>query len=193
MFIPDFNKSQLLDRLKYTMTKKDVLWIVNEFREQKLDTEELISLSISNDTALAFHSAWVLENILLSKPQGIDFYLPRLVELLPTISNDSVKRHFTKLISIGIRRVVFKEVSRSFEREFWAMDLEPLEDICFIWFVEEDTKHAVKVNALVILYLLSTREPWIAKELPDIIENQMQISSPGFRAKAKHILRLLKN
>lgn len=193
MFIPDYDKRHLLDRLKYTMTKKDVLWIVNEFREQKLDTEELITLSSSSDSALAFHSAWVLENILLSKPEGIDFYLPRLVELLPKITNDSVKRHFTKLISIGIRRIVLKETTRSCEREFWALDLEPLEELCFKWFVEEDTKPALKVHALVILFLLSTREPWIAEELPGIIENQMQLSSPGFRAKAKQILRLLKS
>ena len=191
MYISSIDRIQLLDRLRYAMTKKDVQWIAQEFRAQRIDPEELIGLCCSSDSATAFHSAWVLENILLTKPEGIDYYLPKLVELLPQIKNDSVKRHFTKLISIGVRRVVLKETTRNSERNFWEMNLEPIEELCFKWFVDEGTKPAVRVHSLVILYLLSMREPWIAEELPAIIENQMEFSSPGFRAKAKQILRLL--
>lgn len=191
MYIPNTDKLQLLDRLRYRMTKKDVQWLASEFKKQRIDPEELIALCCSSDPTKAFHSAWVLENILLLKPEGIDYYLPKLVALLPQIRNNSVKRHFAKLICIGVRRVVLKETTRSYERDFWEMNLEPLEELCFKWFVDEETKPAIRVHSMVILYLLSMREPWIAEELPAIIEIQMEFSSPGIRAKGKQILKLL--
>lgn len=174
------------------MTKKEALRLAIAFTDEKLDLEFLISQSCCDDSALAFHSAWVLENIMLQKEDALDYYLPRFIDLLPRVKSPSVRRHFAKLIATGIRRVVEKKASKACERELWITDLEPLEEVCFRWFVEEDTRPAVKAHCLEILYLLSTREKWIAEELPTIIENQMAFGSPGLKAKGRAILKLLR-
>ncbi len=188
----EFNTQQLLDRLQFSMTKKVVLDLASTFIDQKLDLELLISRSCCNNSATAFHSAWVLENILLQQPNALDYYLPKLIALLPKVKSNSVKRHFAKLIAYGLNRVVSKEASKACERELWTTNLEPLEEVCFKWFVEEDVRPAIKAHCLDILYLLSTRELWIAEELPAIIENQMQYGSPGLKAKGKTILKLMR-
>jgi hypothetical protein len=192
MYIPEFSKNQLLERLKFSMTKKEVLRLAQAFAEQRVDIEELINLACSSDSSVAFHTAWVLENILFSNPQALDYYLINLIKLFPVAESTSVRRHFGKMVAYGIRRVVNKDTLKIYERELWMANLEPLEETCFKWFVEEDTKPAVKAHCLEILYLLSTREKWIAEELPHIIENQMQYGSPGLKAKGRAILKLLK-
>ena len=188
---PFLNIDQLIERLNYSMTKKDVLWLANKYLSAKHDIELLISHACCANTPKAFRAAWVLENILTQKPLALDYYTIKLIELLPEVKNESVKRHFTKLISHGISRVVARKASKIYERELWAANLEPLEELCFKWFVEESTKPAVKAHALEILFLLSTREKWIASELPLIIENQIRHGSPGLKAKGKSVLKRL--
>lgn len=173
------------------MTKKDVLWLANEYVSAKHDIELLISHACCTDTSKAFRAAWILENILTQNPLALDYYTIKLIELLPEVKSESVKRHFTKLISHGICRIVKSKASKIYERELWTTNLEPLEELCFKWFVEEDTKPAVKAHALEILFLLSTREKWIATELPQIIENQIRYGSPGLKAIGKSVLKRL--
>lgn len=173
------------------MTKKEVLWLASEYLSAKHDIGLLISQACFSDTTKAFHAAWVLENILTQNPLALDYYTIKLIELLPDIKSESVKRHFTKLISQGISRVVRKKASKIYERNLWATNLEPLEELCFKWFVEEEAKPAVKAHALEILFLLSTREKWIANELPQIIENQIKHGLPSLKAKGKSVLKRL--
>ena len=174
------------------MKKEEVTRLASSFYEIGITPEEVIEFTKSSNQATAFHSAWVLENMLLSIPEALDYYLPYIIEAIPTTENQSVRRHFTKLASIGIKRIVNKNASRIFDKEFWSTNLDPLEEVCFKWFVSEDTKPAVKAHCLEILYLLSTRQKWIAEELPQIIENQMHFGSPGLKAKGKAILKLLR-
>jgi hypothetical protein len=77
------------------------------------------------------------------------------------------------------------------ERQFWRLNLEPLEEICFFWLVDSETKPAVKAHSMDILTILSTRQKWISDELPNIIESQMRIGSPAIIAKGKEVLKSL--
>jgi hypothetical protein len=192
MYIPNIDRASLLERLKFSMKKEEVVRLANSFFEIGISPEEVIEYTKNSNAATAFHSAWVLENMLLSLPEALDYYLPYIVEAIPVTDNESVRRHLTKLAAIGIKRIVKKEASRVFDKEFWSINLEPLEEVCFKWFVSEDSKPAVKAHCLEILYLLSTRQKWIAEELPQIIENQMHFGSPGLKAKGKAILKLLR-
>lgn len=187
-----FNKSKLFERLKYTLKKDDVVQLAESFMKIGVDPSELLTITSSNDTATAFHSAWVLENMLLPNPLALDYYLPDIVELIPSISNESVKRHLAKLTALGIDRIIKRKSSKVFEKKFWTINLEPLEEACFKWLVDEKTKPAIKAHCMDILYSLATRQKWIADELPHIIENQMTYGSPGIRSKGKTVLKLLR-
>jgi len=192
MFMPDLDKDKLFERLKYSLTKKDVIYLAESYTNSGIDIEEIISLTLSCDNSIAFHSAWVLENMLLSYTEALDYYLPVLVEYLPKIINSSVQRHIAKLVATGIERIVKRQTSRVFDKEFWQTNLEPLEEVCFHWLVDENCKPAVKAHCMDILYYLSQRQKWIAEELPYIIENQMDMGTPALRAKGKKVLKMLK-
>ena len=192
VFTPDIDKRQLFDRLKFSMTKSEVLRLAKSFYDIGVNPDELLQFTNHADHSVRFHSVWVLENMLLPYPEALDYYLPSIIKYIPDTNTDSVKRHLAKLAAYGIGRVVKKKASKVFERELWATNLEPLEEACFKWFVDEKTKPAVKAHCLEILYLLSTRQRWIAQELPQIIENQMDFGPPSLKAKGRSILKMLK-
>ncbi|PKP35116.1 MAG: hypothetical protein CVT98_10370 [Bacteroidetes bacterium HGW-Bacteroidetes-15] len=192
MFIPELDRDKLFERLKYTMKKQEVIQLAESFISIGIEPDAILKYTSHTVDAVGFHSAWVLENMLLPNPEALDYYLPNIIEYIPLTQNESVKRHLTKLASYGINRIVNRKSSRVFEREFWKINLEPLEEVCFKWFVDEKTRPAVKVYCMEILYLLSTRQRWIAEELPHIIENQMTFGSPGIRSKGKTMLKLLR-
>ncbi len=192
MLTVELEKEKLLERLKYSMTKSEVIQLAEIFNRMGVSYEEILQLTNHSDRAISFHSAWILENMLLSNPLALDYYLTELVGNLMNNSNESVKRHLAKLIVHGIHRVLKRVVLKVLEKEFWALNLEPLEEVCFKWFVDNNSKPAVKVHCLEILYLLSHRQRWIAEELPQIIENHMEHGSPALRAKGKEILARLR-
>lgn len=185
------DKQWLIERLRYSTRKVEVIQLAQSFVELGVKPDELMALSLHPVESVRFHSAWVLENILLRNLEELDYYLLDLVWYLPRVKSDSVKRHFAKLIAIGVNRIVKKRTSKIFEKIFWSENLDSLEETCFNWFVDEKTKSAVKVHCLEILFLLSTREKWIAEELPYIIENQISFGSPSLRARGREILRKL--
>lgn len=191
MYKPALNRSALIQRLDFAMTKKDVVAIAEAFLECEVYPNEVLTIAVEAKGTTAFHAAWVLENMLVAIPEALDYYLPEIVTQLPATTNASVQRHLLKLTAIGIKRIIKRETSRTMEREFWKMNLEPLEESCFLWLVDCNSKPAVKVHCMEILYLLSYRQKWIAEELPHVIESQMNISGPAIAARGKEVLKSL--
>lgn len=185
------DRQWLLERLKYSVHKTEVLELVHLFVDMEVSPEEIMELSLHPNESIAFHSAWVLENMLLPHPEMLDYYLVDIISYLPKLQNESAKRHYTKLVAFGLHRVVDKQTAKVFEKSFWKENLDPLEELCFNWLFDERTKSGIKVHCLEILYLLSSRKTWIAEELPRIIETQLDYSSPAMRARGFKILKKL--
>lgn len=192
MFNPNYDKDTFFERLKFALTKKDVLQMVRIGNDLKIEPNEMLSLTLHNDSSISFHAAWILENMLFNNPNALDYYLPKIINNLIISQSSSVRRHLAKLTAFGIFRIVNQKSSKLFQKVFWSINLEPLEEVCFKWLVDDRTKPAVKAHCMEILFLLSTREKWIAEELPHIIENQMEYGSPGIRSKGITILKKLR-
>ena len=128
-------KAQLLKRLHYSMTKREVVQLAQSFSEIGVEPDELLRIATTSKYPTCFHAAWVLENTLTPLPEAIDYYLPAIIEHIPISQNQSVQRHLTKLAAFGLRRLIARKTARIFEKEFWKMNLEPLEDCCFQWLV----------------------------------------------------------
>lgn len=185
-------KEKLIERLRYSMTKKEVVLLAQTFSDIGVAPEELLQIATTTKYPTCFHAAWVLENTLLPLPEALDYYLPTLIEHISQTSNPSVQRHLAKMVAFGLRRITERKTARIFEKEFWSTNLEPVEDWCFQLLVEPSTKPGVKAHCMEILFLLSLKQKWIAQELPFIIENQMELGTPGLKAKGKEILKSLK-
>lgn len=185
------DKLWIIERLRYPTKKAEVLQLVTLFTDMEVSPEEVMELSLHPNESIAFHSAWVLENMLLPHPTMLDYYLVDIISYLPKLQNESAKRHYTKLVAFGLGRVVDKKTAKVFEKSFWKENLDPLEELCFSWLFDEETKSGIKVHCLEILYLLSSRKTWIADELPGIIESKINFDPPAMRARGLEILRKL--
>ena len=122
---------------------------------------------------LSTRSAWVLESLSQKYPNLIEPYLKEIIERLPAVNNDTIKRHLVKILSFSI-----------LPEEY----LGKLFDICLGFIESTKETVAVKVHSMQILYNISELEPELKPELIAIIENQSEKSSSGFKARGIMLL-----
>lgn len=185
------SKEQIFERLAFSLKKSDVVQIAETMNSVDITPYELIDISIGSDESKAFHAAWVLENYFVVHTSALEFFLPNLIETIVLVKNESVQRHYCKLIAIGIKHLLSVKASNFKAKELWQMNLDPLQEQCFFWLVEPTTKPAVKVHCMDILFLLSSRYKWISEDLPAIIEAQMELGGPAIRAKGREIIKAI--
>ena len=182
----------LIERLKFTMMKKDVLALADHFSGIENGVSTLFELCQSEDEKLSFHSAWILENVLASNNSLFALCLLDIIEKLPSIEKPSTQRHFSKLLNMAMDACVNKKLSKDACNLLKKVDMEPIIESCFEWLMDKKTKPAVKAHCMDILYFLSERYSWIKDELPHVIELQMIDASPGIKNKGLKTLEKLR-
>ena len=185
-------KERLIERLNYVMGKKDVLALAEIFSEMKDGISILWDLCQSDNEKLSFHSAWVLENVLIPNPELFSLNFSKIIELLPTTKRPSLQRHLCKLLSYAMEDCLKNRLPKDACLLFKKMDMEPIVEVCFEWLMNPLVKPSVKAYCMDILFYLSKRYDWIADELPYIIELQMIDGTPGIKAKGNMIIKRLK-
>lgn len=185
-------KEKLIERLLFVMGKKDVLVLAELFAEMEDGITILFELCESDNEALSFHAAWVLENVLTSNPDLFALSVPKIISLIPITTNPSTKRHFSKLLNHAMEDCTKNRLPKDVCQLFKRMDMEPVVETCFEWLTDKNTKPAVKAHCMDILLYLSKRYEWIAEELPYVIELQIIDGTPGIVNKGRKVLELLK-
>jgi hypothetical protein len=132
---------------------------------------ELVSnlweIYLAMDEPVSRRAAWIIDIASENKPDWVVPFLPQLIEKLPLLGHDGLKRHALRMI----------------ERLPFAQNTEGLLlEIAFKWLSEPTESVAVKMYCMQILYRLSATEPDILQELYDTIEFQMADGTPGFRS-----------
>jgi hypothetical protein len=157
------------DTLSYTLRGGgDAHTITNvdkkNYMQWTIKAFDYIMLMASNAENQAFTPAAYIET---NKPDWVVPFLPQLIEKLPLLGHDGLKRHALRMI----------------ERLPFAQNTEGLLlEIAFKWLSEPTESVAVKMYCMQILYRLSATEPDILQELYDTIEFQMADGTPGFRS-----------
>ena len=185
-------KERLIERLNFVMGKKDCLALAAYFAEMDGGVETLFDLCCSKNETSAFHSAWVLENVLTSNPDIFALSLDKIVELFPETKNPSVQRHFSKLLSLGFTACSKNQLPKDACQLLKKLDMEPVVEKCFELLMEPTTKAAVKVHCMDILAHLSQRYLWVADELPHVIKLQMLTSTPALAARGRKVIEAMR-
>ncbi len=136
----------------------------------------LLELTQSSDPKISWRSAWVFEHSIIENQEFIKKYTPTIVSLFPNLENDSIKRHFAKILTYS---------------NTIAVANGDIINTCFNWMMIEKTPPAVKVHCMQILYNISTIHTDLQHELKLTIESMYDNSSAGFQSRAKKILFLL--
>ncbi len=185
-------KERLIERLNYVMGKKEVLTLAEIFTEMEDGISILWNLCQCSNEKLSFHSAWVLENVLIPNPELFSLNFSKIIELLPTTKSPSLQRHLCKLLSYAMENCSRNKLPNDACLLFKEMNMEPIVEVCFEWLLNPLVKPSVKAYCMDILFHLSKRYDWITNELPHIIELQMIDGTPGVKAKGNIVIKRLK-
>lgn len=144
----------------------------------KFKIRDLIDLCFHRDQMLAFHAAWVLENVFLSGGAGRDDW-EYFFQHYTRQNNGSCQRHFTKIAIHFFTRVGLDH----------QIDIESVIERTMEWLAGEDTPLAVKANCIDILYALRDREDWLREELTFQLEHILRHSnSASLQSRGKKFL-----
>jgi len=113
-----------------------------------------------------------------NNPGIIDPFIADIVDATLTIENTSIRQNLLRLLS-------------ELELTEDTHQIGTLIDNCFRWIDSIESTPAIKVYSLEIVYKLSRKIPELQNELINTIENQMELSSAGFKSRGGRLLKKL--
>lgn len=153
-----------------------------------VDVKDLLDITFHKKKEIAFRAAWMLEYIMVHKPNAFIPQIPAFLELLPRQKNHSAMRHYTKVVSL----MTDKKASPLYQQAIADIAFEPIIEQLFIWLVEPEILVATKVHCMQSLANLASKYLWIKEELIETIHHLMELESIAFFARAKMVLKGLK-
>lgn len=187
-FVEDQNspksESQTTDKelqaiINNMMSMPEAEWIAASAIENPAIFLKLYEYSFSSDNHLSFRASWTLSKVCDKYPEMIYPYLPKIVDSLGKIDNESTLRSFLRILSL-----CDPEKVNSRQQGLLA-------DFCFNRLNSGFSAIAVKAYSMEILYKLTLRYPELANELSTSIRLLMEDGSAGIKARGQMILRKL--
>ncbi|WP_400079602.1 adenylosuccinate lyase [Winogradskyella sp. R77965] len=184
---------------------KDQLYLelnyVNHSREKRLqyanlviDNPELITplleILFEVDDKISCRAAWVFEFMCGEKLETIIPHLDVFTQNVSKVHLDPGVRPVAKVCEYLIKANYSKE-NNAIKSHLSEIHKEKIIEVCFDWMIN-DEKIAPKAYSMNSLYLLGTEYDWIHPELAIILERDFQMQSSGFKARARHILKKIR-
>jgi len=185
-------KAQLYKELNY----------VNHSREMRLkyanlviDNPELITplldILFEVNDKISCRAAWVLEFMCGENLNAITPHLHTFTANIGKVHLDSAVRPVAKICEY-LTTAHYSKTENLIKTQLSQIHKENIVAACFDWMIN-DEKIAPKAYSMNSLYLLGTEYDWIHPELAIILERDYEMQSSGFKARAKHILKKIKN
>ena len=89
---------ELIKEISTTLTKTKVVKLSAIIQKQQFSIKDLIDITFHPDKNIAFRAAWILENLLLQKPESYIEHLNYLNSRVKDVGNPSCKRHYAKIL-----------------------------------------------------------------------------------------------
>ncbi|MCW3804828.1 hypothetical protein [Plebeiibacterium marinum] len=171
---PINNLTNLKEELNTIPGKQRAVELAKSFTQNPDSIESLYHLIYDVKPKLQWRAAWIFEHIFHEDPTLIKPYLKDIINQLPSIKSDGVKRHFTKILSFSdIEGLITGETINT----------------CTDWIISEKIAVAVKAHCMQILYNATQTYPELKTELKLILEEQIINNTAGFKSRAKKILK----
>ncbi|MDM8161623.1 hypothetical protein QUH73_17540 [Labilibaculum sp. K2S] len=155
--------------------KEEARLVARSIAENPTYINELWDICISNEKH-SWRATWILDKIYDIAPDLVRLYLPQMIDLVPSLTNESKLRQYLKLISL-------EPLPSNISGDFI--------NYCFDVLISSTSAIAIKVYAMQILYNFSLQEPDIQNELALVIEEQMENGSAGYCSRARRILKAI--
>ncbi|MCU4157926.1 hypothetical protein J1N10_18275 [Carboxylicivirga sp. A043] len=150
--------------------------LASEICQNPNDVKLLLELNEHPDQKIAWRTAYLLDLAHDIKSNILEEYLELIMDRTPKLSNQSIKRHYLRILS---------------QHDLSEIADGQLLDCCFEWLQTEDTPIAVKAHCMQIIYDLTIPYPELIPELKAVLENLLPYGSKGEVNRAKKILKLI--
>lgn len=146
--------------------------------------EFALGLAFDEKPQVAFRSSWALEWAYFNDREAFRPHIPHFIDNFVRAQNSSVHRHYTKMLHDMLTRgLVVPDGATA----------DALAEKAFDLLIAPETRTAVTVWAMEILYELAPRIGWVAEELPLTIRRILESDpSPGTANRARKVLKRMK-
>lgn len=150
--------------------------VAQEMAHNNIDIEILFELNEHTAHRIAWRSAYLLDLAHDSDNSVLDNYLPRIIERTPKLTNQSIKRHYLRILS---------------QHDLSELADGTLLDCCLEWLQTDETPIASKAHCMTIVHKLTLHYPELITEFKAVLENLLPYGSKGEVSRAKIILKEL--
>jgi 8-oxo-dGTP diphosphatase len=171
--------AELQSMINRMIGMKEAEWIAISAIDNPAIFRKLLDFSFSDDKKLAFRASWTLTKVCDKYPEIILPFLPRIVESLNSIDNESAQRSFLRILSLNDLGKISKKHHGI------------LADHCFNALKSGFSAIAIKAYSMEILYRLALIYPELTNELTATLNLLRNIESAGILARGRSILKKL--
>jgi hypothetical protein len=136
---------------------------------------------------LHIKAAWVLELVCLEDISLLDGSIQTFIRGMSMLTHESALRPVSKICSIWSKHYFDVNPVRF---QLPDEDIEQIISVNFDWLID-DHKVATQVFAMETLQLWGNHINWIHDELRSVLQKNADVSSSGYRARARRILKIL--
>jgi hypothetical protein len=180
----------LLEQLDYVKPyRKDRLRVGLWAIDHPESMPELVRYSFDPSHEKSMQALWGLEFVGRLKLELLYPHLDDLINYLPKVNAHNILRAVSFMCEL-IAIAYYKNQDPYLGDAFTAKHKTVMTECCFDWLIT-DQKVACQVRAMTALYHLGTEFDWIHSELEQILRQKMISSSAGYKARGKHISRLI--
>ncbi|MEN3324333.1 adenylosuccinate lyase [Mariniflexile soesokkakense] len=152
---------------------------------------KLIDVMFRVDDKISCRASWVFEFVCDHYVYAIVPYLDTFCNHIKKVHLDSAVRPVAKVCSFIAQEYNSKQPN-TIKKVLKPKHTELMIEACFDWLIG-DQKIAAKAYAMDTLFLLGKDYPWVHPELVQILEQDFQTQSAGYKVRAKRILKKIKN
>lgn len=162
------------DRLNRPMRKVEIVALADLVGANHLDTLDELMACLYLPGPAAMRAAWLVENIVLPRPQLYKECAPALVEALLHGPNRAIRRNIAKTLG----------------ESYLPKDMyDVLYDFAIKCMLSTDEAVAVKVHCMRIAFYIAKEYPDLLIEVKAVLEEQRSKNSVGFAACSKQYLK----
>ncbi|MBU2929363.1 adenylosuccinate lyase [Winogradskyella psychrotolerans] len=185
-------KAELYKELNYVNHSRDMRL---KYAHLIIDNPELVAplldILFEVDDKISCRAAWVLEFMCGEHLNAIIPHLDTFTQNISIVHLDPAVRPVAKICEY-LTKAYYSKTDNAIKSALSENHRENIVAACFDWMIN-DEKIAPKAYSMNSLYLLGTEYDWIHPELAIILERDYEMQSSGFKARAKHILKKIKN
>lgn len=183
---------QLYEELNYVdHSREKRLYYANLVIKNPDLIPKLLEILFMVNDKVSPRAAWVFEFICGENLETIIPHLNTFTENIHKVHLDSAVRPIAKICEY-LAKSYYSKTDNKIKLELQSQHKDKIIEACFDYMIN-DEKTAPKAYSMNTLFLFGQDYDWVHPELILILERDFKTQSSGFKARAKHILKKLKN